>query len=155
MIKLEDCAIFNYRLRQVIENAFGILAARWRIFQRPIIAHPDRVILYAQAAIALHNYLRTDESSVYCPPGFVDCEDGCRNIIEGGWRQDEDGNTGMLSISHTGSNRLRNRIYHMFNQNFAARYSRTAGEARDMFKEYFCLRASQVEWQYQHVRQTN
>ena len=67
-------------------------------------AQPDRVIIFTQAAVALHNYLRTVESSVYCPPGFVDSEDGCGNVVDGGWRSDED-SMGMQSISHTGSNR--------------------------------------------------
>ena len=30
------------------------------------------MVLYTQATIALHNYLRTTESLVYCPPGFID-----------------------------------------------------------------------------------
>ncbi len=80
----EDKAIFNYRLsraRRVIENNFVTLAARWRIFRRPIIADPQNAIAFTKAAIALHNYLRTFESFVYCPPGFVDGEDGGGNII--------------------------------------------------------------------------
>ena len=44
-----------------MENSFGILAARWHIFRRPIIAKPSKVIEYTQAAIALHNFLRTTE----------------------------------------------------------------------------------------------
>ena len=109
MLCIEDRAIFNYRLsraRRIIENSFGILAARWRVFRRPIIAEPERAVLYTQAAVALHNYLRTTESSVYCPPGFTDGEDGIGNRIDGGWRGDEDSNTGMHSVSHTGSNRF-------------------------------------------------
>ena len=74
-----------------------------------------RVILYTQAAIALHNFLRTEESLVYCPPGFVDSEDGCGNVIEGGWRQDEVGNTGFQCISHAGSNRYGINIHHRYN----------------------------------------
>ena len=41
---------------------------------------------------------------MYCPPGFVDSEDGCSNVVDGRWRSDED-SMGMQSISHTGSNR--------------------------------------------------
>ena len=55
--------------RRVIENSFGILAARWRLFRRPILAQPSTVVVYSQAALAIHNYLRTTESTVYCPPG--------------------------------------------------------------------------------------
>ena len=37
--------------------------------------------LYVQAAIALHNFLRTTESTVYCPPGFIDAEDSSGNPL--------------------------------------------------------------------------
>ena len=107
--KLDDKAIFNYplsRARRVIENSFGILAARWRVLRRPIIANPDKVRLYVQAAVALHNYLRTTESSVYCPPGYTDGEDGSGNEIDGRWRQEEDTTLGMQQIGQTGSNRF-------------------------------------------------
>lgn len=103
----EDKAIFNYRLsraRRIIENSFGILAARWRIFRRPIIASPERIEVYTKAAIALHNYLRTTESSVYCPPGFVDGEDGGGNIVQGNWREEEQP-SGLTRVSQVGSNR--------------------------------------------------
>ena len=142
----EDCAIFNYRLsraRRIIENSFGILAARWRILRRHIIAYPYQVILYTQAAVALHNFLRSVESSVYCPPGFADCEDGYGNVVEGAWRTDDDNNTGLQSISSTGSNSgvinsLYMHIYDSCKFYYDNRYSRSAAETRDCFKNYFC-----------------
>uniref|UniRef100_A0A3Q3FCJ6 DDE Tnp4 domain-containing protein n=1 Tax=Labrus bergylta TaxID=56723 RepID=A0A3Q3FCJ6_9LABR len=52
--------IFNYRLsraRMVVENAFGILASRWRIFYRKINLLPQNVDTLVVAACILHNFL--------------------------------------------------------------------------------------------------
>ena len=81
---------------------------RWCLFRRPIIADPSRVVIYSKAAIALHNYLRTEESSVYYPPGFVDGEDGSGNVIDGAWRKKEVPVTGLESLRHVGGNRYNN-----------------------------------------------
>jgi len=56
--------IFNYRLsraRRSVECAFGILAARWRIFRRPIIAHVSTAKIAVQAATAIHNFVMKHE----------------------------------------------------------------------------------------------
>ena len=61
-------------------------------------------MVFTKAAIALHNYLRTNESPVYCPPGFVDGEDGAGNLVQGTWR-DDDPVTGLKSLGRVGGNR--------------------------------------------------
>jgi hypothetical protein len=63
--------IFNYHLsraRRIAENAFGILASRFRIFERPIGHKPDTVDLIVQCACAIHNWLRKTSRSLYFPP---------------------------------------------------------------------------------------
>ena len=52
--------ILNNRLsraRRVIENTFGILVARWRLYCTPIIVSIENAESYVLATLALHNYL--------------------------------------------------------------------------------------------------
>ncbi|XP_043217703.1 protein ANTAGONIST OF LIKE HETEROCHROMATIN PROTEIN 1-like [Amphibalanus amphitrite] len=53
--------VFNYRLsraRRTSENAFGILAQRWRVFRGPIGCDVEAVKLIVLATCVLHNFLR-------------------------------------------------------------------------------------------------
>ena len=45
------------RARPVIENSFVIIAARWRLFRKPIRAGKENISSYISAGVALHNYL--------------------------------------------------------------------------------------------------
>ena len=86
----EEQRIFNYRLsraRIVIENTFGILVTRWRIYSRPIKASVENVEKYVLATISLHNYLQQTSNASYCPTGYVDVEGANGVIKEGEWRR--------------------------------------------------------------------
>ncbi|XP_046384982.1 protein ALP1-like [Ischnura elegans] len=82
--------VFNYRLslaRKTIECTFGMLAQRWRILRKPIIAAEETVDGIVKAAVVLHNFLRDLEE-----------ERGERNYLAVG---DEDGE-GMPDVANAG-----------------------------------------------------
>ena len=138
---LDQCQkIYNYKLsraRRTIENAFGILAAKWRIFRRAIRGDVALVEKIVQATICLHNYLRLTDNAIYTPVGFVDCEDSSGNLIPGDWRSEVNSDDGGLRhLNQIGGNR----------------YTFEAGRARDGFKAYFNSPEGKVPWQLQHIQ---
>ena len=74
--------VFNYRLsraRRVVENAFGILAARFRILLREMAHEYNTAIDITLACCALHNMLRTwFPTMCVC---LVDREDNDHNVM--------------------------------------------------------------------------
>ncbi|XP_038056501.1 protein ALP1-like [Patiria miniata] len=141
----EKKAIFNYRLsraRRTIENTFGILAARWRVFRRPIHANIPKVISIVKATCVLHNWLKgadqrvPGESRHYCPQNFTDAESENGTTAPGGWRDEVTEADGMREIQHLGSNN----------------YSLISATIRESFCEYFVSPDGEVPWQYAHVR---
>ena len=59
--------IFNYRLsrnRRISEDAFGIMANRWRILRSAIPLSPDKVTQLTLGIITLHNFLIHSPDSV-------------------------------------------------------------------------------------------
>ncbi|XP_064109031.1 uncharacterized protein LOC135217239 [Macrobrachium nipponense] len=66
--------IFSYRLsrgRRTVENGFGMLANRFRVFFAPINLAPEKVGIMVLACTALHNFLRKDEINQYSQPEVV------------------------------------------------------------------------------------
>ena len=135
--------IFNYRLsraRRIIENSFGIAAARFRIFRRPIIARVGMVVNITKAVVALHNYLmqgKTFNDRAYCPAGFVDAETA-HGYRLGDWRDEAGESNGLTNISNLGSHN----------------YRADAKCIRENFRDFFSSKAGEVPWQWDLVQST-
>nr|XP_039250079.1 putative nuclease HARBI1 [Styela clava] len=122
--------IFNYRLsraRRVVENAFGIMVSRFRIFRRPICVSPARTDHIIKACTVLHNFLRYDSN--YFEADFVDHE-----VSEGAvqWKAEE--NSAMLNIRKIGRPS-----------------AKEAGKVREQFSEYFVSEKGALPWQDKYV----
>ena len=77
--------ILNYRFshaRRTIENAFGVLTAKWRLLHKPIIGERENIMKIVKAMCVLHNIVKTKELAIYTPAGYVDNGDN----ENGQWR---------------------------------------------------------------------
>lgn len=129
--------IFNYRLsraRRVVENAFGILSNRFRLFMSPIHLIPEKVETITMACCVLHNFLRS-KTEVYMPPGSIDREDPETHAVQpGDWHQGPEPR-GMVPLTQQGSNA----------------YAKTAKELRDELCKYFNSTEGEVPWQWNMI----
>ena len=127
--------IFNYRLsraRRVAENAFGILASRFRIFFRPIDFLPGTTDLIIKSACHLHNWLIATSTITYLQSGSVDQEDiNVGQINFGEWRNS---NVSLQSVGQVSSNN----------------YSEEASRKREEYADFF-LHGGAVPWQMQSI----
>ncbi|XP_070378864.1 uncharacterized protein [Dermacentor albipictus] len=128
--------VFNYRLsraRRIVENAFGILTARWRILLGPMNLLPKNATFAVLACCALHNFISSARETTYCPPGYVDSEDDYGNIVPGQWRSDAVSSS-LLDLETTPS---RN-------------YRASAADTRNLFAQYF-FNEGAIAWQWAHT----
>lgn len=74
---------YNYRLckaRRVVENAFGILAQKWRIFLDPWRQKHLRLLI-VKASCVLHNFLRSNSRNVYYDDNLLPPFDETVNVF--------------------------------------------------------------------------
>ena len=82
--------IFNYRLkraRRVVENAFGILACRFRVFLTTIRLQPEKETYLILAGCCLHNFLVETNKHTYT--SACDVENANHNVTPRSWRSDQ------------------------------------------------------------------
>jgi DDE superfamily endonuclease len=82
-----DQRIFNYRCsraRRVVENAFGILASRFRCLHSCLWVKPRVAAKITKACVTLHNVLRDQRPAIAANELDVELENG--DIVPGAWR---------------------------------------------------------------------
>ncbi|KAL4097421.1 hypothetical protein QTP88_022204 [Uroleucon formosanum] len=127
--------IFNYRLsraRRIVENAFGILASRFRVFHTEINMEPKNIEKIVMTSCALHNFLIENSPTSYAPQKCFYQED-----IENG------------SVTTNGYNVEKSNIYNLDRRN-PGNIANTAKQVRENFMNYFCDEGI-VPWQNKFI----
>ena len=93
----QDQQIYNYRLsraRRIVENAFGILAARWRVYHSKMTVRPQWVNDIVKATCVLHNMLQANTTPAEVTTLLQEAEtmtnDGLQGIARRGNRAGRD-----------------------------------------------------------------
>ncbi|VVC38696.1 Harbinger transposase-derived nuclease domain [Cinara cedri] len=81
--------IYNYRVsrgRRVVENAFGILLSKFRLFEKPISLKLETLDNVVIVCYAIHNWLKKTNPR-YVIGDLIDYEDKDNRVFPGSWRQ--------------------------------------------------------------------
>lgn len=114
--------IYNYRVsraRRIVENAFGILASRFRIYKTQINIKPKNIDKVVMATCALHNFLMSLSSNSYASAECFDREYAEDGTITPGLNSN-DSNMEALYRRNSGNNltaakNIRDQYVHYFN----------------------------------------
>lgn len=127
--------VFNYRLsraRRVIENAFGILSARFRVMRSPIKLDPIKTRKVTLACCVLHNFLISRKSSLYFNTNLVDHYTTDGTLVPGEWRS-------------------YNNVQNLVNlQRHRSYITNETSEIRNEFSQYF-VEEGEMHFQYKHI----
>ena len=118
--------IYNYRhsrARRSVECAFGILAKKFEVFQRPMRLQPDKAVVVTNAGTVLHNYVRRRDGHLKDRTSTVQYET---------FPTQRDGFINLQPLRGT-------------------RFADDAVGLRDAIAIFFCDLQGSVDWQNQHV----
>ncbi|KAG5865485.1 hypothetical protein JTB14_033916 [Gonioctena quinquepunctata] len=85
------------RARRIVENAFGIFSAVFRVLRKLMHLEPDEASLVVLSTIHLHNFLRKSSSSIYSSLRTFDFEDNGATVT-GQWREEREGATSFPNL---------------------------------------------------------
>ena len=117
--------IFNYRLsraRQVVENAFGILASRFRCLLTTMAHELHNVTSVVLDCVNLHNIIKTHYQADH--QGLADEKDNNHGQVPGAWRQGQVlpdlGQLQRCNQATIAAKRHREYLMHYYNNAFGA-----------------------------------
>ena len=85
-------------MRRVNENAFRILANRFRVFTTRMCLETDNATIISLATLMLHNMLPQLSCESYTPEGYINMETGSGYIVEGEWREENAGASVLYKV---------------------------------------------------------
>jgi hypothetical protein len=122
----ENKRIYNYRhcrTRRVVENAFGLLTQKFRIFNGRIQANPENADIIVLASCVLHNFIKISDSNFSYNRNVTEC----------------------TQLNETTTSTLNNIPFQGGNA------SQQAFNVRELFTDFFNSPDGAVSWQHNYI----